>query len=214
MRQCRSSPLIPAICTGSHTHSGTSVPGSDSKPAHHVLHACLHKCGPKCWCYRRCLRHCAEHHRPHQCPQLPPAQSPRRLLPAGFSGGVFPLRFSSNPDPSRPRSGGTVTPHAPVVPSTSGARLSCFSRVINDIRRLVLAGKSGCSGAYAGNSPYSADLRYHVCCRAYAAFKGRSYAYANGIHGNGSPRRWIGRRVSTTKAALDPQTTSMWRLSA
>ena len=38
-----------------------------------------------------------------------------------------------------------LTPHAPLVPSTASARLACFPRDSCDTKRLVLAGKSGCS---------------------------------------------------------------------
>ena len=38
-----------------------------------------------------------------------------------------------------------LTPHAPMVPSTPGVRRACFSCYSNDTKRLVLAGKSGCS---------------------------------------------------------------------
>jgi len=76
--------------TGSRTRPATRVPGRDGNRVYRAVHSCPHRCGPSCWRCRRCLRHRAERCCPFQCPHVPPAQSPPRLHPVGFSGGDFP----------------------------------------------------------------------------------------------------------------------------
>ena len=86
----RAMPVPAAPRTGSRTRPATRVPGRDGNHVHRAVHSRPHKCGPSCRRCRRCLRHRAERCYPFQCPHVPPAQSPRRLHPAGFSGGDFP----------------------------------------------------------------------------------------------------------------------------
>ncbi len=130
-------PVSAAPRTGSRTHPVTGIATRAENRVHRALHSCPHKCGPSCG-RRRCLRHRAERGCHLQCRHIPPAQSPRRLHPAGFSGGDFPSvnaprsgsllrrsRFAVTPDRSPLQVSSRRTPvmHSRALSATSADRL-------------------------------------------------------------------------------------------
>ena len=122
----------------------------------------------------------------HDCPRLRPHRRPLKRRSGSPSPGS-PATFAPSSMPPlgalSDAGGGSVgTPHASPMPYIPSARLACFPMLFNDLERPSVDGPSGWSGAYGRKPPYSAGSGSVVCCTEYGAFKGRSYAYSDGIH--------------------------------